>query len=165
MRSAPPLRIFISDDRAWALAHRGLSLGSAALMGTWLCLQVLHLAASELAPTWSVVLAAGMGGLAWAGVRRGPQASLGELCWDGRAWTFTPHPATAPPAAQTLGRVRVRIDLGAWMLLSFHPVDRAPSGPTAWLPLARKTLAPRDWHTLRCAVYSARPELTLIHDR
>jgi hypothetical protein len=63
-------------------------------------------------------------------------------CSDG-AWTFS-----ADSGAVRAGALEVAMDLGPFLLLR---VGSAP--PAAWLPVQRLGLE-REWHALRCAVYS-----------
>jgi hypothetical protein len=65
---------------------------------------------------------------------------------DGR-WTFAPDRSPSHPLAAELA---VALDLGSFLLLTL-------AGPAVlrrrWLPVQRRGLE-RDWHALRCAVYS-----------
>ena len=75
------------------------------------------------------------------------------LRWNGSEWWLAPAAVAAPASPGTLD---VAVDLGAFLLLRFHPAGR--SGPMAvrWIPVGRAGLE-REWHALRCAVYSPRP--------
>jgi hypothetical protein len=72
------------------------------------------------------------------------RVSARSLRWDGQVWWLDAVP----------GGMKVVIDLGPWMLLSFTPA--APGRLMSWLPVQRRGLEPQ-WHALRCAVYSPRP--------
>jgi hypothetical protein len=67
-------------------------------------------------------------------------------CHDGR-WTFAPDRSPSHPLPAELA---VALDLGSFLLLTL-------AGPGVlrrrWLPVQRRGLE-RDWHALRCAVYS-----------
>jgi hypothetical protein len=67
-------------------------------------------------------------------------------CRDG-LWTYVPDVGVARS-----GALEVAIDLGAFLLLRL--VDRGRV--TTWLPVQRRGLE-REWHALRCAVYSPPP--------
>jgi hypothetical protein len=52
-----------------------------------------------------------------------------------------------------VGKLHVRIDLGAWMLCRFMPVSRGQ--PSTWLVLQRAGQRASDWHILRCIVHAS----------
>ena len=71
----------------------------------------------------------------------------GELsCRDGQ-WHFAPA-----RGAPRVGALVVALDLGSFLLLR---LDEQRHRPT-WLPVQRRGLE-REWHALRCAVYSPPP--------
>jgi hypothetical protein len=71
----------------------------------------------------------------------------GELsCQDGQ-WHFAPA-----RGAPHVGALVVALDLGSFLLLR---LDEQRHRPT-WLPVQRRGLE-REWHALRCAVYSPPP--------
>ena len=73
--------------------------------------------------------------------------SAGVLsCRDG-SWTFAPDAGHARS-----GPLAVAIDLGSFLLLRVG----ARGGRHTWLPVQRGGLE-REWHALRCAVYSPSP--------
>ena len=63
-------------------------------------------------------------------------------CSDG-AWSFTTDSGALRP-----GTLEVAIDLGSFLLLRLRGGRGA-----VWLPVQRRGLE-REWHALRCAVYS-----------
>jgi hypothetical protein len=68
----------------------------------------------------------------------------GVLAGRNGAWTFTPD--AGPSRSEPLV---VALDWGSFFLLRIDAGRRA----RAWLPVQRRGLE-RDWHALRCAVYS-----------
>ena len=72
------------------------------------------------------------------------------LDWDARRWAL--H---SPAGAAQEGELAVAIDLGPWLLLRFRPA--APPRRARWIALQRAAHAAQ-WHALRCAVYSPRPD-------
>lgn len=145
MGSAPALDFPVDRHTAWRLAVAMLVLLSCVAAASWWA------AGPPLPGAAASLLAAGIGVLALgagAGLVRGRQAT--RLRWDGRAWTVE----FAGDAAQ-VGQVAVALDLGAWMLLRFHP--DAPEGPwhARWVPVQRQQ-ADGLWHALRCAVHGCR---------
>jgi hypothetical protein len=76
------------------------------------------------------------------------------LAFDGSGWFLwsAGHENDAPIA----GDVQLSLDLGAWMLLRFVPSSRAEAGARPrWLPV-QFSAPEREWHELRCAIYSSR---------
>ena len=157
MRAAPDIHVCVTRFGAWRAAVSVIGLFAAAAIVAWVTQHMRALPWPAAAGQFAV------GGVAlvatlWltAGLAR---VSAFQLRWDGLSWyfnrgglTFTDG-ATADPQ---VGELRIAIDLGAWVLLRFTP--DAPSGGahTRWLPLQRRGLE-RQWHGLRCALYSPRP--------
>ncbi|MEO7337237.1 MAG: hypothetical protein ABIV63_11705 [Caldimonas sp.] len=143
MRAAPPIQVTPQRFGVWRGAVTLLAIAGAAAIALW--------TASHARPvdavTWTIAV------LAWAGiaVAAGSALRVPPLClsWDGRAWHLGPIDAEPQP-----GKLRVALDLGAWMLLRFESIT--PRRRTTWLPLQRRGLE-ADWHALRCAVYSPQP--------
>jgi hypothetical protein len=67
-------------------------------------------------------------------------------CRDG-VWTYA-----ADRGPSRSGPLTVAVDLGSFLLLRMG----APNASPAWLPVQRRGLE-REWHALRCAVYSPPP--------
>jgi hypothetical protein len=83
------------------------------------------------------------------------QTPVLDLRWDGLAWHVGPGVSVEHELLS--GTLSVSIDLGHWMLLRFQPDDARLQSGAIWIPVQRKGLEAQ-WHALRCAVYSARPE-------
>ena len=146
MHAAPPVRMKLAPDARW---HGFVSLcaGLAAANASgwiatalrWHALAVVAVAA--LAALSAIALTT------WA-LRRG-EAGGGVLNWDGAVWSWAPG-STRP----IVGEPRVAIDLGAWMLLRFAPIE--PPARARWLALSRRQAAAA-WPLWRAALFSPRP--------
>ncbi|HEY1393648.1 MAG TPA: hypothetical protein VFV25_09745 [Methylibium sp.] len=75
-----------------------------------------------------------------------------HLRWDRQCWHLGWEQDPADPPVR--GDLHVAVDLDAWMLLHFRPEGKRLG---VWIALSRRDL-PDDWHALRCAVYSPRPQ-------
>lgn len=142
--------------RSFTLWRAGLGLlaGSAfvVVMAWWP-------ASMRVNPTWTFVTVAVLVGsvlAVLANVRR-----MGTFClrWDTQIWRLT-HSGMAGHEAHA-GQVYVALDLGRWMLLRFVQ-ERAPFwNRDTWLPVQRRGHE-LEWHSLRCTVYCAQPEMTVF---
>ncbi len=146
MRAAPALRLTLNSFGTWHSLLLGLALLALACLTAWAVLRPVPLSAWG----WTAVLAGAAFCLLAAGSLR--RRSVG-LAWDGQAWQL--GEADAAQDAWTRGELSVRLDLGRWMLLRFAPSGGGP-GSVAWLPVQRRGME-REWHALRCAVFSPRP--------
>ena len=144
MHAAPPVRMSLAPDRAW-LGFVVVCAGAAAAnLVAWLAALADAMAATVIAAS---LLACALGTtLAWRVVRR---HGKGLLNWNGADWSWAPD-ATAPAA----GKLRVMIDLGAWMLLRFAPADAARRA--TWLAASRRQAAGA-WPQWRTALLARRP--------
>ncbi len=132
---------------SWAL-WSGAFLAGAAALGTC-TLAFLHLIRPALAVLALALLC--LGAALWMRTRK--QASgFAWLVWDGQGWQWWQdaqgHQATA------LFAVSVHLDLQQVMLLQLNgdaAADSSPFSKRVWL---YQGFAPRQWHGLRCAVYS-----------
>ena len=146
MRAAPALQLTLTRFRAW---HAGLLLlagADLACLAAWALLRPDPLPAVADIALLLVALACLV--VAWSA-----RARPASLAWDGQAWHI--GAPDAPPDRLTPGRLRLRIDLGDWMLLQFIPLD-CHRARRAWLPVQRADLAPQ-WHALRCAASAPAP--------
>jgi hypothetical protein len=146
MHAAPPVRMKLVPDARW---HGFVSLCAglaAANASGWIATALRW-------PAVAVAVVAGLAALfaialtAWV-LRRGDTGG-GVLNWDGAVWSWAS--GSAQPIA---GDPRVAIDLGAWMLLRFAPIE--PATRVRWLALSRRQAAAA-WPLWRAALFSPRP--------
>ena len=149
MRASPPVHVQLRCFGAWRAAVLALTVSGLTVMGAWL------LQREQLLSAWVVVgIVCGAPLLAWLGVSLAKVSAV-DLCWDGLGWSLRSRlTANADPVA---GEVSVAIDLGAWMLLRFRPLNASRWRRPTWLPVQRRGIEPR-WHALRCAVHAPRPQ-------
>jgi hypothetical protein len=79
----------------------------------------------------------------------------GRLRWDGALWHLAG--TVSSEGGEQLGTLAVALDGGSWMLLRFCATPSEARPRTRWLALSRRDLGSQ-WHDLRCAVYSPRPD-------
>ena len=146
MHAAPPVRMKLAPDARW---HGFVSLcAGLAAANAW-----GWIATALRWPAMAVVAVAGLAAMlaialtAWA-LRRG-EAAGSVLNWDGAVWSWAPG-STQP----IVGEPRVAIDLGAWMLLRFAPIE--PPARARWLTLSRRQAA-ATWPLWRAVLFSPRP--------
>ncbi|MEO6409950.1 MAG: hypothetical protein ABIO45_14510 [Burkholderiaceae bacterium] len=140
MRAAPALQLSLTRFRTWHAALLLLVVADLACLAAWSRWRPDPLpAGADLALS---MVAFTCLAIAWSA-----RARPATLAWDGQAWHIG-APGAAPDQL-TPGRLRLRIDLGHWMLLQFVP-DHDPFAAGAWLPVQRADLASH-WHALRCA--------------
>lgn len=145
MRASPAFQFVLSRFGWWRAGIVLLAGAALAVMIAWLAARSEPLPPAALA-AWSAGLIA-IPLLALSAMRVKPVL----LRWDGRSWWLAPPRRHGDAQA---GEIEVALDLGAWMLLRFHP--SASDGRSRWLPVQRRGLEPH-WHALRCAVYCAGP--------
>jgi len=148
MRTAPALQLEVRRFGIWQAAIAALTTAAMANIAAW----VASVAPYEPAVTWWLAGAASIASVAAAVTLLRPSAF--RLSFDAQGWKLG---GVLASSIARPGRIFVRVDLGFWMLLSFQPEPAAGPGLRRWLPLQRRGLE-ADWHALRCAVYSARPE-------
>jgi hypothetical protein len=96
-------------------------------------------------PAWAAIVAALS--LVW------PRS--GRLRWDGALWHLA---GTASGAdGERPGTLAIALDGGPWMLLRFRAAQPDARPWVRWLALSRRDVGGQ-WHALRCAVYSPRPD-------
>jgi drug/metabolite transporter (DMT)-like permease len=149
MRAAPPIEVALHRFGLWRAAILALAAASAGVVIAWV-------ASRDDQQDAAVTLAAALLGalcIAMAAASARTEASL--LRWDGMRWQLT----RAARGAETAlwGAVGISIDLGFWMLLRFVAESPAGGRRVTWLPVQRRGLETQ-WHGLRCAVYSPRPQ-------
>jgi len=93
---------------------------------------------------WSLVTL-GAGGLGiWLGWMLAPRSPF-TLAWHQGQWTLC-RVGGAPCA----GALRVKLDIGNWMLLCFRPAD---GGRMSWLGVSGGVAGPV-WHALRATLFA-----------
>ncbi len=149
MRASPAFQVVLERFDVWRWAVLVCALSGAGAMAAWLVLQAVAvpLAVRWLVATVAVVLLA----LGAAATRVRPVS----LRWDGQLWHL--GPAASAGHEPHAGALRVVIDLGPWMLLRFEAADSSWRHRATWLPAQRLGLEVQ-WHALRCAVHSPRPQ-------
>jgi hypothetical protein len=133
VHAAPPVRVSLGRSAGW-IAFVAVCVGAAlANLTAWVLLR--NEAPVGVAAALGLVAAAAT---AWR-LRRFETA---DLNWDGSEWQWK----------VSSGKVHVALDLDAWMLLRFDPVD----GKRCWIAASRKS-AVGPWPALRAALYARRP--------
>lgn len=146
MRAAPAVSLSVRPSPHWRAALALLAIIALLSTAGW---------AWRRGDVASAGVAVAVGLLALHALRSARRRPPLGLRWDGQAWWLSePGRDGGDPRS---GEVVLALDLGAWLLLAFHPHAGAP-GPARrrWLPLQRAGLE-ADWHALRCALYSPRP--------
>ena len=151
MHAAPPVRMSLAPEARWH-GFVALCAGFAAANGSAWIVAMLYWPALTVIVVAGLAAVLAMAGATWA-LRRGEPGG-GVLNWDGAAWSWAPGP-TQPVA----GEPRVVIDLGAWMLLRFAPIE--PPSHTRWLALSRRQAAAA-WPLWRAALFSPRPSTEAV---
>jgi hypothetical protein len=151
VRAFAPAQFTVTRFGAWRWAVGLLSAFVVLVVVAWLLL-------AELALPPVIVWPVALGGLAFVVWLVAVQARLApqSLRWDAQRWHL--GPAASVGHEPWVGELRVAIDLGPWMLLRFTPDAGVMSAAPTWLPVQRRGLEPQ-WHALRCAVYSPRPDV------
>ena len=148
MRASPAIHVSLRHFSVWRVAVLALTLAGLMVTCAWLlgreAIPVTTLAVGMVCSTLALVA------LAFSLGR--PPAT--DLRWDGQGWSLKSMlPINTEPIA---GDIAVAIDLGAWMLLCFRPLNASQWRRPIWLPVQREGIEPQ-WHALRCAVHAPRP--------
>jgi hypothetical protein len=156
MRAAPAVYVSLRRFSAWRATVLALALAGLMVTCAWLL-------GRDAIPVSTLAVGMGCSALAlvWLGLSLGRVQAV-DLCWDGQGWSLkSPLLVNADPVA---GDISIAIDLGAWMLLRFRPVNASRWSLPIWLPVQRRGIEPQ-WHALRCAVHAPRPaaEAQRIH--
>lgn len=142
MHAPPDFRISVRRFGAWRCASALAGALATAVACAWLVQSV----EAEL----SAAVVTACAGLVLTAVLARPVAAF-SLRWDTRSWHLGPESSRGEePEA---GRVRVVLDLGAWLLLRFSADS---SRRVTWLPVQRAGHE-ADWPALRRTVHGARP--------
>ena len=147
MRASPALTLTIERFTFWRVALAAWVLSTTAALSAWAWLMSERWGAAVwvLAGACSVATAWVAAWLA----SRGPVT----LHWDRQCWHCTSVVARGVQEAVP-GTLDVTLDLGGWMMLRF--ADQS-GRKRRWIAVQRNGLEGQ-WHALRCAVYSPRPE-------
>ncbi len=156
MRAAPAVYVSLRRFSAWRATVLALALAGLMVTCAWLL-------GRDAIPVSTLAVGMGCSALAlvWLGLSLGRVPAV-DLCWDGQGWSLkNPLLVNADPV---VGDISIAIDLGAWMLLRFRPVNASRWSLPIWLPVQRRGIEPQ-WHALRCAVHAPRPaaEAQRIH--
>jgi hypothetical protein len=148
MPHSKALSIEIRTSALWRSGVLVLTLAAAIGLGWW-SVTALHRGAPGLIwlglPAWLTIAAAAS--LLWP---RG-----GRLRWDGAVWHL--ELAATGQSGERSGTMAIALDGGNWMLLRFRAAQADAGLRVRWLALSRRDLGSQ-WHVLRCAVYSPRPD-------
>ncbi len=148
-RTAPPVHVLVDRFTVWTAATAALWVFAACSLAAWLAggAQSVTTGSDDLVYWLALaVLAPVLFAALWCS-----RLSAVSLRWDGEQWWLGgPSDVGVEPWCV---QPRVRLDLGAWMLLQLEPVATGPrlSNRYRWLPLQRWGLATQ-WHGLRCAL-------------
>ncbi|MBK7529564.1 hypothetical protein [Piscinibacter sp.] len=148
MPDSNALSIQIRTAAAWRFGTAALTLAASLSLGWWFVT-----AFERDSPGWIWL------GLP-ASLALGAAAAMhwirsGQLRREGEVWRLADG---APGSAEeTPGSVAVALDGGHWMLLRFRATPAGSRRHVRWLALSRRDLGGQ-WHALRCAVYSPRPD-------
>jgi hypothetical protein len=150
MRAAPALQVTVSGRGAWRWLVVALAAASTAASAWWL---LSRLGGATGSAAFAVCIASALAAsIAGRAVRQPPR----HLRFDGQHWQL--GMAAGADGQTRSGDLTVVMDLGPWMLLRFDaPADGTHGRCRHWLALGRDELQAQ-WHALRCAVYSPRPD-------
>jgi hypothetical protein len=149
MRASPAFQVVIDRFGVWRSAVILSALAGVLVIAGWLASQSTTMSATARWLTGFLAFALLSWGCSAAQVR------AASLRWDGQLWRLgAPSSAGHEPR---VGKLRVMLDLGPWMLLRFEPAESTWRTRAIWLPVQRRGLETQ-WHALRCAVYSPRPK-------
>jgi hypothetical protein len=151
MRETPPFEVRLDHFGVWRAAVAVVAFGAVASVSAWAWSTAAAHAGENVA--WIFMVAAALIVAALAAAVSLARVSSGVLARRDGGWSFAPR--SGPEVAGTL---TVALDWGAFFLLH---IDRERG--RVWLPVQRRGLE-RDWHSLRCALYSSsRPAAPLAH--
>lgn len=149
MRAFVAAQFTVSRFGAWRIAVGSVAGVAVLLLASWcVALRGLQGASIDLLAALGILIAVGL-------AMQLTRLQACSLRWDGR--TYFLGLADQGGDESEHGSVTVVIDLGTWMLLRFAGDRGSPRRSATWLPVQRRGMEAQ-WHALRCAVYSPRPE-------
>jgi hypothetical protein len=151
MRESSSCSVPLRDFALWRAAIAVVALAALAVLAMWTAaaLQARPVAGAGLMPGAVIVLILAIATAVIALSLAGGVAP-GVLSYREGHWAYAPARMDDLPRS---GDLAVAIDLGPFMLLTLAG-SRADGRPSRrWLPVQRRGLE-REWHALRCAVYS-----------
>lgn len=134
MHAAPPVRVSLGRSVGWVAFVSSCSGIAVANGAAWLLMQ-------REAPIGAAA-AFGLCAAIFAAWRLHRRPARSDVIWDGSQWQWQGF----------AGEVQVALDLDAWMLLRFDPVN----GKRCWIAASRGS-AVGPWPALRAALYARRP--------
>jgi hypothetical protein len=149
MRASPAFQVVLDRFGVWRALVLAATLTGMGVMAVWLVSQPPSLPAVVRACLAIAALVLLLLGASAARVR--PVS----VRWDGQLWHLGPPESSGHEPES--GDLRVVLDLGPWMLLRFGPAGSTWRHRATWLPVQRRGLESQ-WHALRCAVHSPRPQ-------
>jgi hypothetical protein len=134
VHAAPPVRVSLGRSAGWVV-FVCLCVGfAAANIAAWVLLR-------NEAPV-AAALVSGLVAAALTAWRMQCSALPADLNWNGTEWQWQ----------GSRGQAQVALDLDAWMLLRFDPVQ----GKRRWIAASRRS-AVGPWTALRAALHARRP--------
>jgi hypothetical protein len=134
VHAAPPVRVSLGRSVGWIVFLSLCVGGAVANFSAWV---LLHRQASI-----ALALALGLLAAVLTAWRMHGSHSPSELNWNGAEWQWR----------GMSGQAQVALDLDAWMLLRFDPVQ----GRRCWIVASRQSVI-GPWPALRAALYARRP--------
>lgn len=144
MRAASPLSVTIERFGVWNGFLGCLGMLLCLCCGAWFALS------RDGSSPWEIALVAFAASGSLLGLLTSVRQAPVVLRWDSQYW----HSSQGVGADRECGpwRVRVLLDLGAFMLLRLEADDSAIRLKPLWLPLQRHG-SRAHWHDLRCALH------------
>jgi hypothetical protein len=151
MQAAPAVHLVVRRYAAWNAMLITFGLVAIAACGAW------FVGRGDDLPAWCGGLMAFALVVALAGTCSSLRRHPVQLRWDSQGWYVT-EPSRGAEEVGPL-RLQLMLDAGDWLLLKFMPEVRPNPQSACWLPVQRRGIE-EQWHSLRCAVYSPRPDLS-----
>ena len=148
MREFPPFEVRLRRFDAWRAAIAIVASVAVAAVAAWTWSTAAARAGEGI--VWVFALATALVAATIAAALSLARVAAGVLARRDGGWSFA-----SQSGAMVAGRLTVALDWGAFFLLRIDGEHGR-----VWLPVQRRGLE-RDWHALRCALYSSpRPTAT-----